>query len=88
MLNLIDEHTRESLAIHVLRRINSASLIDILADAMIEHGIPEYIRSDNGPEFVAKERCKWLARTGYFHAVYRTRLSMGRTATARASTPS
>ena len=64
MLNLIDEHTRECLAIHVRRRINSANLIDVLADAMIEHGIPEYIRSDNGPEFVAKELRKWLARTG------------------------
>ena len=46
MLNLIDEHTRECLAIHVRRRINSANLIEVLADAMIEHGIPEYIRSD------------------------------------------
>jgi transposase InsO family protein len=64
MLNLIDEHTRECLAIHVRRRINSANLIEVLADAMIEHGIPEYIRSDNGPEFVAKELRKWLARTG------------------------
>ena len=49
MLNLIDEYTRECLAIHVRRRINSANVIDVLADAMIEHGIPEYIRSDNGP---------------------------------------
>jgi len=64
MLNLIDEHTRECLAIHVRRRINSANLIDVLADAMIEHGIPKYIRSDNGPEFVAKELRKWLTRTG------------------------
>ena len=64
MLNLIDEHTRECLAIHVRRRINSANVIDVLADAMIEHGIPEYIRSDNGPEFVAKQLRKWLARTG------------------------
>jgi len=64
MLNLIDEHARECLAIHVRRRINSSNLIDALADAMIEHGIPEYIRSDNGPEFMAKELRKWLARTG------------------------
>ena len=64
MLNLIDEHTRECLAIHVRRRINSNNLIDVLADAMIEHGIPEYIRSDNGPEFVAQQLRKWLARTG------------------------
>ena len=37
---------------------------EVLADAMIERGIPEYIRSDNGPEFVAKELRKWLAKTG------------------------
>ena len=64
MLNLIDEYTRECLAIHVRRRINSINVIDVLADAMIEHGIPEYIRSDNGPEFVAAELRKWLANTG------------------------
>lgn len=63
-LNLIDEHTRECLSIHVGRRINSNQLIDVLAEAMIEHGIPDYIRSDNGPEFVAKDLRKWLAKTG------------------------
>ena len=52
------------------------------ADAMIEHGIPEYIRSDNGPEFVAKELRKWLqARTGAATLYSRTWLSMRRTAT-------
>jgi putative transposase len=64
MLNLIDEHTRECLAIHVRRRIGSLHVIEVLADAMIEHGIPEYIRSDNGPEFVARELRRWLARIG------------------------
>ncbi len=54
----------ECLAIHVGRRINSNQVIDVLAEAMIEHGIPEHIRSDNGPEFVAKELRKWLAKTG------------------------
>jgi len=49
MLNLIDEYTRECLAIHVERRINSSQVIDVLAEAMIEHGIPDYNRSDNGP---------------------------------------
>ena len=63
-LNLIDEYTRECLAIHVRRRINSTNVIEVLADAMIEHRIPEHIRSDNGPEFVAKDLRKWLAQTG------------------------
>ena len=64
MLNLIDEFTRQCLAIRPQRRLNSRDVIDTLADAMIEHGIPEYIRSDNGPEFVAKDRRQWLAETG------------------------
>ena len=76
-LNLIDEYTRECRAIHIGRRINSSQLIDVLAEAMIEHGIPEYIRSDNGPEFVAKQLRKWLARIGAKTSVHRTRLSLG-----------
>ena len=63
ILNLIGEYTRECLAIYVARRINSSQVIEVLADAMIAHGIPEYIRSDNGPEFVAKELRQWLAQT-------------------------
>ena len=64
MLNLIDEYTRECLAIRVERRLNSRDVIETLADVMITHGIPEYIRSDNGPEFVAKDLRQWLADTG------------------------
>lgn len=64
MLNLIDEYTRECLTIHVGRRIHSNQVIDVLAEAMINHGIPEYIRSDNRPEFVAEVLRKWLASTG------------------------
>ena len=76
-LNLIDEYTRECLAIHVGRGINSNQVIEVLADAMIAHGIPEYIRSDNGPEFVAKQLRKWLAKTGAQDSLHRARLSMG-----------
>ena len=64
LLNLIDEYTRECLAIYVDRRINSTQVIEVLAEAMIAQGVPEYIRSDNGPEFVAKQLRKWLAQTG------------------------
>ena len=64
MLNLIDEFTRECLAIRPRRRLNSRNVIEVLADAMIERGVPEHIRSDNGPEFVAQNLCKWLAATG------------------------
>jgi len=64
MLNPIDEFTRQCLAIRVGRRPNSRHVMEVLADAMVEHGIPEYIRSDNGTEFVARELRKWLGRIG------------------------
>jgi transposase InsO family protein len=55
MLTLIDEYTRERLAIRVGRRLNSHDVIDTLAEAMVTRGVPEHIRSDNGPEFVARK---------------------------------
>ncbi len=64
MLNLIDEHTRESLLVRPERRWSSAKVIESLADVMVIKGVPEHIRSDNGPEFVAKDLRKWLADTG------------------------
>jgi transposase InsO family protein len=64
MLTMIDEYTRESLAIRVARRLNSHDVIDALAEVMVAHGIPEHIRSDNGPEFIAKRLRKWLAGLG------------------------
>jgi len=85
-LNLIDECTRECLAICAGRRINSSQVIEVLAEAMIEHGIPEHIRSDNGPEFVAKELRAWLANTGAELSTLNPALP-GRTAIVRASTP-
>ena len=64
MLNLIDEYSRECLAIRVARRLNSNDVIDTLSDAMILHGVPEHIRSDNGPERVARNLRQWLQATG------------------------
>jgi transposase InsO family protein len=64
MLVLIDEYTRECLAIRVARRLGSYEVIETLADVMLWRGIPEHIRSDNGPEFVAKELRGWLANLG------------------------
>jgi putative transposase len=64
MLTLIDEYTRESLAIRVARRLGRYEVIEALADVMLFRGTPENIRSDNGPEFVAKELRKWLAKVG------------------------
>jgi len=60
ILNIIDEHTRECLAAHVARRIRSQDVILILADLFLKHGIPKHIRSDNGPEFIAKKLVEWI----------------------------
>ena len=60
MLTLIDECSRKCLTIHCARRIGAIQVIEQLANAMIIHGIPEHIRSDNGPEFIAKELRKWF----------------------------
>src|ERR1019366_8335534 len=64
LLVLIDEYTRECLAIRVARRWRSYEVIETLADVMVWRGIPEHIRSDNGPEFVAKELRQWLGKVG------------------------
>ena len=53
-LNILDEFSRECLAIVVERKLNSNDVIDVLSDLFITRGIPAYIRSDNGPEFVAQ----------------------------------
>lgn len=60
ILNIIDEFTRECLASFVARRIRSQDVILVLADLFIERGTPEHIRSDNGPEFVARNLLKWF----------------------------
>ena len=64
ILNIIDEYTRECLAILVNRRITSQDVIDQLFQLFILRGIPGHIRSDNGPEFTAKAIRKWLNRIG------------------------
>lgn len=64
ILTLIDEHRRESLAIYAARRIGAHNVIELLADVMIQRGIPEHLRSDNGPEMVARSLRNWLERLG------------------------
>ena len=64
LMTLIDEFSRRCLAIHVARRINALDVIETLADVMLFEGIPAYIRSDNGPEMVAKVLRQWLKRLG------------------------
>jgi putative transposase len=64
MLTVVDEWTREGLAVEVEARINSRAVIDVLAKLMSAHGQPEYLRSDNGPEFVSKAIKQWLSQRG------------------------
>ena len=64
LLTLLDEYTRECLAIRVERRMGSQQIIEALSDVMLWRGIPEQIRSDNGPEFIAQGLRQWLANLG------------------------
>lgn len=64
MLNVVDEFTHECLAIRVDRKLKAVDVIDVLADLFILRGVPGHIRSDNGPEFVAKAVQKWITAVG------------------------
>ena len=64
ILNIIDEYTRECLAILIARKIKNQDVIDLLFHLFIFRGIPEHIRSDNGSEFTAKAIRSWLNRLG------------------------
>jgi transposase InsO family protein len=62
MLTIVDEYTRECLAIDVARRLNSQDVLYRLGELFVHRGSPVYIRSDNGPEFTAKAVREWLSR--------------------------
>jgi putative transposase len=64
LMTLIDEFTRECLAIRVARRINSFGVLETMADVMLMRGVPEHIRSDNGAEMTAKVVRNWLTQVG------------------------
>jgi len=62
ILNVMDEFTRECLAVRVDRSLTSHDAIEVLTDLFIERGVPVHIRSDNGPEFIAKRVRDWLEK--------------------------
>jgi hypothetical protein len=64
ILVVINEYTRECLALRVARRLGSLQVIETSADVMLVRGIPEHIRSDHGPELIAEELRKWLGKLG------------------------
>ena len=64
MLTVVDEFTRECLAIDVNRRMNHAQVLDRLQELFLSRGVPQFIRSDNGAEFTAKQVREWLGQLG------------------------
>ena len=62
ILNVMDEFTRECLAVKVARSLTSHHVIEVLTNLFIERGVPVHIRSDNGPEFIAKRVRDWLEK--------------------------
>ncbi|MGB0571931.1 MAG: DDE-type integrase/transposase/recombinase [Alphaproteobacteria bacterium] len=64
MLIVLDEYTRQALAVTVRARMTADDVLEALYPLLLRHGIPEYIRSDNGPEFVAQAIQDWLERVG------------------------
>ena len=64
LLTMLDEYSRECLAIDVARKLNSDDVLERLTDSFIRRGVPEHIRSDNGSEFTAKQVRSWLGKVG------------------------
>ena len=85
MLTVIDEYTRECLVIRTARRIRSDDVIHTLTELFVLNGVPEHIRSDNGPEFTARVVRGWLERIGVKTLFPSSQEVRGRTATTRAS---
>ena len=64
MLTIVDEYTRECLAIDVAKKLTSEDVLERLSDLFVRRGVPEHIRSDNGSEFTARCVREWLGRVG------------------------
>jgi transposase InsO family protein len=64
LMVVMDEYTRRCLAVYVARRIRSTEALQVFADLMVKHGVPEHIRSDNGPEMVAEQLREWVEHMG------------------------
>jgi transposase InsO family protein len=83
-LNIIDEYTRECLTSIPRHSWRGNKVTEVLADLFLTRGIPEYIRSDNGPEFTKKILVNWLQEVGVITTFI---VAPGKTASAKASTP-
>jgi len=86
-LTVIDEYTRECLAIDVAGSIRSARVIEVLSKLISVHGAPRYLRSDNGPEFISRAILRWVTEAN-IDTAYIDPGNPGRTVRTRASTAS
>ena len=59
--HVIDEFTRQHLAVRVERRMGAADVIDMHDRAVLTHGAPQVLRADNGPEFIAAAQARWAS---------------------------
>ena len=64
MLTVLDEYTREALCVAVRPKMNATDVLDVMHRLVMKHGKPEFIRSDNGPKFIAAQLQDWLRRVG------------------------
>jgi len=64
LMVVLDEWSRECLAIRVARRLRASDVLDVFADLMPVLGVPAHVRSDNGPEMIERKRRRWLGRVG------------------------
>ena len=88
LLTVLDEHTRECLAIVVARKIRAHDVLEVLADLFVRHGPPEYLRSEQRTGVHREARAAVVGARGRRDALYRAGAARGRTATTRASTAS
>jgi len=86
MLSVLDEYSREALCVAVKPRMGNAEVLEALYPLFLKHGKPEFIRSDNGPEFIAENFQTWLARVSGSSPSASIRGALGKTATTSAST--
>ena len=77
LLTVVDEYTRECLAIRVGRSWRSSHVIECLGDIMVERGVPEHFRSDNGPEFTARAVRLWATAPGSQDTLHHAGESLG-----------
>ena len=83
MLTLVDEYTRQALVVHVAHKMSAADVLETLYPLLITHGRPHYIRSDNGPEFIAEVFQKFASIYASFHNHFNLQRSLSKRSTLK-----